>query len=61
MTHNLLSEESFKSNVAIMQRLSNLNSIYNSSSPIFKELLLTLINEPFNETTQIKIEKIKDK
>ena len=38
-------------------RLSNLNSIYNSNSPIFKELLETLLNNSFNETTQLKIEK----
>lgn len=39
------------------KRLINLNSIYNSSSPIFKQLLVTLTNSPFNETTQLKIEK----
>jgi hypothetical protein len=40
------------------KRLSNLNSIYNYSSPaIFKELLATLINEPLNTKTQLKIEK----
>lgn len=39
------------------KRLINLNSIYNSSSPIFKQLLVTLTNSPLNETTQLKIEK----
>lgn len=38
-------------------RLSNLKSIYNSSSPIFKELLEILNNEPLNRITQLKIEK----
>ena len=46
-----------KSRSEIGVRLSNLASIYNSSSPIFKELLETLNNEPLNETTQLKIEK----
>jgi hypothetical protein len=32
------------------KRLINLNSISNSSSPIFKQLLVTLTNSPFNET-----------
>ena len=46
-----------KSRSELGVRLSNLASIYNSSSPIFKELLETLNNEPLNETTQLKIEK----
>jgi hypothetical protein len=45
-----------RSSVAV-QSLSNLNSIYNSSSPIFEKLLITLVNGPLNETTQLKIEK----
>jgi DNA-dependent RNA polymerase len=46
-----------KSRSELGVRLSNLASIYNSSSPIFKELLETLNNEPLNDTTQLKIEK----
>ena len=38
-------------------RLSQLNPIYNLSSPIFKELLTILNNEPLNNKTQLKIEK----
>jgi hypothetical protein len=40
----------------VISRLSNLTSIYNSDSPIFKELLINLINGPFDEQTQLKIE-----
>ena len=39
-------------------RLSNLTSIYNFTSPIFKKLYEILTNEPLNKITQLKIEKI---
>jgi hypothetical protein len=46
-----------KSTSSINQSVSKLNSIYNSDSSIFKELLNTLNNDPLDETTQTKIEK----
>lgn len=41
----------------LSSRVEKLNSIYNSDSPIFRELLDTLMNEPHNNMTQLKIEK----
>jgi hypothetical protein len=38
-------------------RLSNINSIYNSSSPVFKELFFILNNNELNNETQLKIEQ----
>jgi hypothetical protein len=51
------SQSLHKSRSGLGERLSNLTSIYNFTSPIFKKLFEILTNEPLNRTTQLKIEK----
>jgi DNA-directed RNA polymerase len=41
---------------SLLSKLEKLTSNYNSSSPIYRELLITLIKGPLDITTQIKIE-----